>query len=136
MLVDNHGFKSIGALSRLARQRTASGRCYRYRQEGSPGDDCDATPRQTLPVDLAANARVLGARVIRAETCRGVRDRPARRRRREPYHVIQIETDRLQGVPGYESWWDVPVAEVAESDGVRAARRDYETARAAARRYL
>jgi 3D-(3,5/4)-trihydroxycyclohexane-1,2-dione acylhydrolase (decyclizing) len=39
-------------------------------------------------------------------------------------------------VPGYESWWDVPVAEVAESDGVRAAREAYETARTAGRAHL
>jgi 3D-(3,5/4)-trihydroxycyclohexane-1,2-dione acylhydrolase (decyclizing) len=31
-------------------------------------------------------------------------------------------------LPGY-SWWDVPVAEVAESEKVRAARASYEEAR-------
>ena len=28
--------------------------------------------------------------------------------------MIAIEVDRYEGVPGYESWWDVPVAEVSE----------------------
>jgi 3D-(3,5/4)-trihydroxycyclohexane-1,2-dione acylhydrolase (decyclizing) len=39
-------------------------------------------------------------------------------------------------VPSYESWWDVPVAEVSELAGVQDARRDYETARRAERRFL
>ena len=40
-----------------------------------------------------------------------------------------IETAFDQRVPGYESWWDVPIAEVSESEAVRAARRNYEEAR-------
>jgi 3D-(3,5/4)-trihydroxycyclohexane-1,2-dione acylhydrolase (decyclizing) len=32
------------------------------------------------------------------------------------------------GVPGYESWWDVPPAEVSEMDKVKAVRRAYEEA--------
>jgi len=32
-------------------------------------------------------------------------------------------------VPGYESWWDVAVAEVSEAASVRSAREAYETAR-------
>ena len=41
--------------------------------------------------------------------------------------VTVIEVDRNVRVPGYESWWDVPVAEVSEMESVRAARRAYET---------
>ena len=43
--------------------------------------------------------------------------------------VIAVEVDRYEGVPGYESWWDVPVAEVSDVDTVRAAREAYEEAR-------
>jgi 3D-(3,5/4)-trihydroxycyclohexane-1,2-dione acylhydrolase (decyclizing) len=50
--------------------------------------------------------------------------------------VIVVEVDRYEGVPSYESWWDVPVAEVSELPAVQAARRDYETARRAERTYL
>ena len=50
--------------------------------------------------------------------------------------VIAVEVDRYEGVPGYESWWDVPVAEVSELPAVRAVRADYETARESERRYL
>jgi 3D-(3,5/4)-trihydroxycyclohexane-1,2-dione acylhydrolase (decyclizing) len=50
--------------------------------------------------------------------------------------LIHIEADREAGVPSYESWWDVPVAEVSEQDEVRAARESYEHARRAQRDYL
>jgi len=29
-------------------------------------------------------------------------------------------------VPGYESWWDVPVAEVSEMESVQKARKEWE----------
>jgi 3D-(3,5/4)-trihydroxycyclohexane-1,2-dione acylhydrolase (decyclizing) len=48
--------------------------------------------------------------------------------------VIQIETDRYEGVPGYESWWDVPVAELSEVGAVQAARAAYDVARERQRR--
>ena len=43
--------------------------------------------------------------------------------------VISIHNDRLHGVPGYESWWDVPVAEVSDRPAVSAARREWEVMR-------
>lgn len=40
--------------------------------------------------------------------------------------VIVVETDREQRVGGYESWWEVAVAEVSIDDQVRKARKKYE----------
>ena len=42
--------------------------------------------------------------------------------------VIYIQNDRYIGVPGYESWWDVAIAEVSEIETVKSARQDYEQA--------
>ena len=39
--------------------------------------------------------------------------------------VIHIETDRYESVPGYETWWDVPIAEVSGVPEVNAAHREY-----------
>jgi 3D-(3,5/4)-trihydroxycyclohexane-1,2-dione acylhydrolase (decyclizing) len=50
--------------------------------------------------------------------------------------VIVVETDPTVGVPGYESWWDVSVAEVSEMDSVRKARTNYEEARKRERYHL
>jgi 3D-(3,5/4)-trihydroxycyclohexane-1,2-dione acylhydrolase (decyclizing) len=134
VLVDNRGFASIGALSRSL-GTDGFGTLYRYRRDGSLGTD-SGDSGAFLPVDLAANAESLGARVIRAATVAELREALRAARDETRTTVIAVATDRYQGVPDYESWWDVPVAEVAESDGVQAARHDYVDARARAREYL
>jgi 3D-(3,5/4)-trihydroxycyclohexane-1,2-dione acylhydrolase (decyclizing) len=50
--------------------------------------------------------------------------------------VIVVETDYDQRVGGYESWWDVPIAEVAEREEVQSARKRYEDARKKERYFL
>jgi 3D-(3,5/4)-trihydroxycyclohexane-1,2-dione acylhydrolase (decyclizing) len=40
--------------------------------------------------------------------------------------VIVVRTDREAKVPGYESWWDVAVAETSSMESVQKARKDYE----------
>jgi 3D-(3,5/4)-trihydroxycyclohexane-1,2-dione acylhydrolase (decyclizing) len=118
VLVDNGGYASIGALSRSL---------------GTEGFGTE----QSVPVDLAANAESLGARVFRAETLDELRDALERAKQETTTVVIVVKTDRLaEGVPGYESWWDVPVAEVARTESVRSAREQYEQARVAQRGYL
>jgi 3D-(3,5/4)-trihydroxycyclohexane-1,2-dione acylhydrolase (decyclizing) len=49
---------------------------------------------------------------------------------------IVVETDRRQRVGGYESWWDVAVAEVSENPDVQKARADYEAAKRREQWYL
>ena len=43
--------------------------------------------------------------------------------------VIVTPVDPERRVPGFESWWDVPVAEVSGQDSVQRARAAYERAR-------
>ena len=50
--------------------------------------------------------------------------------------VIHVPTDRYEGVPNYESFWDVPVAEVSKMESVQAAREEYAEGRQSERRYL
>jgi 3D-(3,5/4)-trihydroxycyclohexane-1,2-dione acylhydrolase (decyclizing) len=127
VLVDNRGFSSIGSLSRSV-GADGFGTLYRYRVEGSLGTDSDDSGAQ-LPVDLAANAASLGAHVFRARTVGELRDALAAAKDVDRTVVIHIEVDRYDGVPSYESWWDVPVAEVSDVEAVRRARADYERAR-------
>jgi 3D-(3,5/4)-trihydroxycyclohexane-1,2-dione acylhydrolase (decyclizing) len=139
VLVDNHGYASIGALSRSVGS-AGFGTHYR-RMDGSQLLDAadgegPAQAAQPLPVDLAGNAESLGARVLRTRTIGELRAALEEARRAEGPVVVHIEVDRYAGVPSYEGWWDVPVAELAEDPPVRAARRDYERAREAQRQYL
>jgi 3D-(3,5/4)-trihydroxycyclohexane-1,2-dione acylhydrolase (decyclizing) len=91
-----------------------------------PDDTAESV--KTLPVDLAANARSLGARVIQCETYKDFLEALETARGIDRTTVIYIQNDRYVGVPGYESWWDVPIAEVSEIDSVIKARADYEQA--------
>jgi 3D-(3,5/4)-trihydroxycyclohexane-1,2-dione acylhydrolase (decyclizing) len=128
VLVDNHGFSSIGSLSRSL-GTDGFGTQYRYRQNGSLGLDSDSPTADLLPVDLAANAESLGAKVIRCRTIDELRSGLEAAQAESSTVVLAIEVDRYEGVPGYESWWDVPVAEVSEVEAVKAARADYEQIR-------
>src|SRR5438552_6986636 len=67
VLVDNHGFNSIGGLSRSL-GTDGFGTQYRYRTNGSIGRDSEKTPGAVLPIDLAANAASLGAIAVRVKT--------------------------------------------------------------------
>jgi len=130
VLVDNHGFSSIGSLSRSL-GTDGFGTLYRYRQNGSLGVDSDGSPAPVLPIDLAANAESLGAKVIRCGTIDELRSGLEAAKGEDSTVVLAIEVDRYEGVPAYESWWDVPVAEVSEVEAVMAARQAYSRAKAA-----
>jgi len=121
VLLDNHGFSSIGGLSRACGNE-GMGTNYRYRR----GEKYDG---DLLPLDFAANAASLGAWVARAKSADDLRASLAAAREQKRTSVVVIETSYDQRVPGYESWWDVPIAEVSERDSVKAARRSYEDAR-------
>ncbi|HEY1518973.1 MAG TPA: 3D-(3,5/4)-trihydroxycyclohexane-1,2-dione acylhydrolase (decyclizing) [Solirubrobacteraceae bacterium] len=133
VLVDNHGYASIGALSRSIGS-SGFGTLYRFSDNGSV--PVDPPSSEILPLDLAANAESLGARVVRTGSVAELRDALAGARGADGPVVIHIEADRYKGVPGYETWWDVPIAEVSDEEGVRAARDEYERALEHQRLYL
>ncbi|QIN84340.1 3D-(3,5/4)-trihydroxycyclohexane-1,2-dione acylhydrolase (decyclizing) [Rubrobacter tropicus] len=135
VLVDNSGFASIGALSRSVGTK-GFGTQYRYRKNGSIGLDTEESPGETLPVDLATNAESLGAHVIRAKSVGDLKGALSEAKGVNRTVVIHIPVDRYEGVPDYESFWDVPVAEVSEMETVKAAREEYARNRRAERRYL
>jgi 3D-(3,5/4)-trihydroxycyclohexane-1,2-dione acylhydrolase (decyclizing) len=118
VLVDSGGYASIGGLSRSI---------------GSRGFGTQYPP---LPVDLAANAESLGAIVHRPVDRAGIERALAAAAAADRTTVVYVPVDPLKGVPGYESWWDVPVAAVSEQDQVQAARQSWEAGRARQRYFL
>jgi 3D-(3,5/4)-trihydroxycyclohexane-1,2-dione acylhydrolase (decyclizing) len=134
ILMNNDGHKSIGALSRSLGQTGFGTRFVFPESDGLPDDRAKAvTP---LPVDLAANARSLGAHVIECESYDDFTTALQTAKTIDRTTVIHIPNDRYVGVPGYESWWDVPVAEVSDFDSVRAAREAWGEMRAKERYFL
>ncbi|WP_370204288.1 3D-(3,5/4)-trihydroxycyclohexane-1,2-dione acylhydrolase (decyclizing) [Aeromicrobium sp.] len=128
VLVQNHGYASIGALSQsLGSQRF--GTRYRYRTDtGLDGD--------VLPVDLAANAASLGADVVVASSIDDLRSAVVKAKESTRTTVIHVETDPLVPAPSSPAWWDVPVAEVSALDSTREARTTYEQHKADQRHHL
>jgi 3D-(3,5/4)-trihydroxycyclohexane-1,2-dione acylhydrolase (decyclizing) len=130
VLADNHGFASIGSLSRSLGQQ-GFGTSYHFRSQTSGQLDGDP-----LAVDYAANARSLGAYALKANSLDELKKALAEAKNLDRTTVIVVETDPSIGVPGYESWWDVAIAEVSEMDSVRKARAAYEVARKRERHHL
>ena len=121
VVLDNHGFSSIGGLTRACGNR-GMGTEYRYRKNG----ELEGAP---IPVDFVANAKSLGAEAVRAHTREDLRKALLEAKKNSRTSVVVIETDYAQRVPGYESWWDVAIAEVSEVESVRAARAKYVEAK-------
>ena len=125
LLVDNEGFASIGSLSR-SKGMAGFGTRYRFRSDGSLGDDDKHQDGGRLPVDLARNAEGLGAHVFRTRNVEELRDAITASKTVDRTVVIYIPADRYESVPSYDSWWEVPVAEVADSEEVQRAREEHE----------
>ena len=129
VLINNGGYGSIGSLSKSLGSG-GFGTQLRYRDE-----DGSLSSRQ-VPIDFAANARSLGLKVHPADTLKELRAALAEAQASAETTVIVTHTDPSVKVGGYESWWDVPPAEVSTNDAVKAARTEYEEARKKERWYL
>jgi 3D-(3,5/4)-trihydroxycyclohexane-1,2-dione acylhydrolase (decyclizing) len=135
VLVQNHGYASIGHLSEdVGSQRFGT----QYRFQGDAGANSWSDDR--LPVDLAANAESLGIRVIRVEpgpdAVADLAAAVASAKASTTATLIHINSDPLLYSPDGGGWWDVPVAEASTLESTRAARADYEQNRALQKPYL
>ncbi|MEU6368279.1 3D-(3,5/4)-trihydroxycyclohexane-1,2-dione acylhydrolase (decyclizing) [Streptomyces sp. NPDC046931] len=132
LLVQNHGYASIGGLSESVGGERF-GTAYRFRSgdgryTGAP-----------LPVDLAANAASLGMRVLRAKTVGDLRTALAEARAADTPTCVYVETetaDTVSGAPPAQAWWDVPVAETATRPSAVEARKEYDRHVSTRRRHL
>ena len=135
IMFDNSGFKSIGSLSRSLGQG-GFGTRFIFPEEEILKGDVEGETAQELPIDFAANAQSLGAFVITCNTYADFVAALEKAKTIERTTFIYIRNDRYQNVPGYESWWDVQVAEVSEMPSVQEARREWEKMRAKEKHFL
>jgi 3D-(3,5/4)-trihydroxycyclohexane-1,2-dione acylhydrolase (decyclizing) len=124
VLVQNHGFASIGALSEeLGSQRFATS----YRGRDPKSSRLEGRP---LPVDLAANAASLGCTVYQAGDIGSLKEAIKKAKEASGPVVIHIESDPLIPAPDSETWWDVPVSEVSDLESTERARAVYDEQKA------
>ena len=128
VVVDNHGFASIGGLSKACGNE-GFGTHYRVRTGGDLSGD-------QVGVDFVENARSLGAVACRAGGRAELGEALRKMRGQDRTTVVVVETDRDEPVPGYESWWDVPIAEVSSVPAVQRAHTDWRRGRQKERDYL
>jgi 3D-(3,5/4)-trihydroxycyclohexane-1,2-dione acylhydrolase (decyclizing) len=121
VVIDNHGFASIGGLSRACGNE-GMGTEYRHRNNGKLSGP-------VVEVDFVANAASMGAHAVRARTRDEFRDALKQAVKHTKTSVVVIETSYSQRVPGYESWWDVAIAEVSNVPSVQQAREKYVEAK-------
>jgi 3D-(3,5/4)-trihydroxycyclohexane-1,2-dione acylhydrolase (decyclizing) len=135
ILVQNHGFASIGRLSESLGSERFGTQYRRY--------DPAARNFQTetvLPVDLAMNARSYGVDVVEIEpgpdAAQALTAAVTAAKASPRTTVIHIESDPLVAAPDGLGWWDVPVAEVSDHAPTAQARDAYVAARATRRPLL
>lgn len=130
VLINNDGHSSIGGLSQVTGAQGFATR-FQYRDNNTGELKGDI-----LPVDLAANAESLGANVIEATTTQSLKAALQEARESDRTTVVKIDVDFDVRVPQYESWWDVPVAEVSEVDSAKEAYQAYKEAKQKERYFL
>ncbi|MEV5070891.1 3D-(3,5/4)-trihydroxycyclohexane-1,2-dione acylhydrolase (decyclizing) [Microbacterium sp. LMI12-1-1.1] len=124
VLIQNHGFASIGHLS----ETVGSERFGTWYREYD-GEARNFQGGKVLPVDLAMNARSYGLDVIEVEPGTSAIDdlkaAVAQAKASDRSTFIHINSDPLIYAPDGAGWWDVPVAEVSTLDSTQEARDAY-----------
>ncbi|MCC7022752.1 MAG: 3D-(3,5/4)-trihydroxycyclohexane-1,2-dione acylhydrolase (decyclizing) [Thermomicrobiales bacterium] len=119
VVVDNGGFQCIRNLQ-MSTGSPPYGNELRYRDPRTGILD-----GPYIPIDFAANAESLGAVGMRATSEAELRDALERAKQETRTVVIHVPVQKHASVPGFESWWDVPVAEVSTVPSVKEAREEY-----------
>ena len=131
ILINNNGYASIGSLSESVGGE-GFGTHFKFRNQKN-----DKIEGDRLPVDLAANAESLGAKVYRPKGIDEFNDALVKAKKNDQTSVIYVETVRDRKLDGYSySWWEVPVPEISISEDVKKARKKYELDKKMQKQYL
>ena len=131
ILINNNGYASIGSLSESVGGE-GFGTHFKFRNKKN-----DKIEGDYLPVDLAANAESLGAKVYRPKGIDEFNDALVKAKKNDQTSVIYVETVRDRKLDGYSySWWEVPVPEISISEDVKKARKKYELDKKMQKQYL
>ena len=129
VLLDNSGFQCIRGLQ-MSSGSPSFGNELRYRDPSS-----GRLTGAYVPIDFVKNAESLGAVATyapdRASLQQALEDASGESRT----VLIHVPIDPDARVPGYEGWWDVPIAEVSQQPGVEEAMTSYRRAKEKQRFY-
>ncbi len=123
VVVDNSGFQCIRGLQ-MSCGSPSFGNELRYRNRETNRLDGDL-----VPIDFAMNGASMGAVAFAASTPDGLATVLEQARKETRSTVIHVHVDKDIRVPGYDSWWDVPIAEVSDRASVQDALEAYDEAK-------
>ena len=89
--------------------------------------DCKTSQEEVIRVDFAAHAHSMGAESEQVKSISTLELALERARKSQKTYVISILTDPNTSVEQGGNWWDVAVAEVSKEEGVKKARKNYDT---------
>ncbi|RXZ82884.1 3D-(3,5/4)-trihydroxycyclohexane-1,2-dione acylhydrolase (decyclizing) [Paenibacillaceae bacterium] len=112
LLFDNHGYQCIHNLQR-GHGSDGFGNEFRYREP-----ETGRYTGQPLPIDFAAHAASLGAAAYKADTAEQLREALLKAKQETRSTLIEIPVVPGTNTDGYESWWNVGVPAVSESEKV------------------
>ncbi|NRF92625.1 3D-(3,5/4)-trihydroxycyclohexane-1,2-dione acylhydrolase (decyclizing) [Paenibacillus frigoriresistens] len=118
LLFDNHGFQCIHNLQR-GHGSDGFGNEFRYREAAS-----GKLTGEYMPIDFAAHARSLGLKAYKASTPEELKEALLKAKEETVTTLIEIPVVPGTNTQGYESWWQVGVPEVSESEKVIAAHEE------------
>lgn len=126
---DNHGFQVIRRLQ-MWRTGKSFGNEFRHRSDKSGRLEGDY-----LPIDMAANARSMGARAWHVTTEEELRKALRKARRETNSCVIVVEVEKHRFASGGGAWWDAAPAEASTSRKTQTLRKEYEKERDSVQRF-
>lgn len=129
VLVDNGGYQSIHGLQ-TSSGSPSFGNELRFRDEST-----GRLAGEYMPIDYAANAASMGALAFKADDEASLREALQKAKESDRTVLIHVTVDPEARVPGYDSWWDVPIAEVSGQESVQQALAGYREAKKRQRYY-
>ncbi|SFS52891.1 3D-(3,5/4)-trihydroxycyclohexane-1,2-dione acylhydrolase (decyclizing) [Paenibacillus sp. BC26] len=112
LLFDNHGFQCIHNLQK-SQGSDGFGNEFRFRSA-----ETGKLTGSFMPIDFAAHARSLGAKAYKANSEQELKEALQLAKQETVTTLIEIPVVPGTNTGGYESWWNVAVPEVSESDNV------------------
>ncbi|TSA81807.1 3D-(3,5/4)-trihydroxycyclohexane-1,2-dione acylhydrolase (decyclizing) [Deinococcus detaillensis] len=119
VLVDNRAFMSIRGLQMESGSPSFNNE-LRHRDPKT-----GRTDGSIVKLDFVQHARGLGAQARQAETLDALQEALETAEQEGGVQVIVVPVNLRERVPGFESWWDVPIAEVSGQAAVNATHAAY-----------
>ncbi|MGY2896186.1 3D-(3,5/4)-trihydroxycyclohexane-1,2-dione acylhydrolase (decyclizing) [Deinococcus sp. UYEF24] len=119
VLVDNRAFMSIRGLQ----MECGTGSFNNELRHRDPATG--RTDGPVVNVDFVLHARGMGAHAVQADTLDDLQAALERAEREGGVQVIVVPVNLRERVPGFDSWWDVPIAQVSGQEGVNATHGAY-----------